>query len=70
VDLRVRLLSFLLGVSCALVLAACVVVALSLREDVAEELDASARLVELMLQVGEAPTKGADAVEALRARRG
>lgn len=69
-DLRVRLLSFLLGVSCALVLAACVVVALSLREDVAEELDASARLVELMLQVGEAPTKGADAVEALLGEEG
>ncbi|MDO9599657.1 MAG: histidine kinase [Azoarcus sp.] len=57
-DLRVRLLAFLSVASVALLLAACLVIAASLREDVAEELTASAHLVELMRRVSAAPEQG------------
>lgn len=57
-DLRVRLLAFLSVASLALLLAACLVIASSLREDVVEELSASSQLVELMLRVSAAREQG------------
>ncbi len=68
VDLRLRLLKVLLsGVGLVLVLAAGVVIVASLREDVAEEMAASAQLVELMLSISEAREAGQGRLEALLA---
>lgn len=53
-DLRWRLVAYLSGFSVALWVVACLVVGYSLREDVADEVAASARLAELMLTVSEA----------------
>lgn len=67
-DLRIRLLKvFLSGAALVLVLAAGVVIVASLREDVAEEMAASAQLVELMLSLGEAGEAG-ESGDAGRAR--
>lgn len=57
-DLRVRLVVWLSGFSLALLVCACLVVGLNLRQDVAEEMAASARLADLMLGIGEAGTGG------------
>lgn len=54
VDLRVRLVVWLSGFSLALLAGACVVVGLNLRQDVAEEMAASARLADLMLGISQA----------------
>lgn len=64
-DLRVRLLAFLSVASLALLLAAFLVTAASLREDVAEELAASSHLVDLMLSVSAAREQGTGPVGAL-----
>ncbi len=53
-DLRVRLISYLCGFSLLLLGVACLAVVATLREDVAEEIEASTRLAELMLAIGEA----------------
>lgn len=52
-DLRMRLVAWLSGFSAALLAGACLVVALNLRQDVAEETAASARLADLMLAIGQ-----------------
>ncbi|WP_374263577.1 histidine kinase [Zoogloea sp.] len=53
-DLRWRLFGYVLGFALALLLAAAAWVGLALREDVAEEMEASARLVNTMLAVSAA----------------
>jgi two-component system sensor histidine kinase UhpB len=64
-DLRVRLLVFLSGASLALLLAAALVIGSSLRDDVAQEVAASTRLVDLMLTVSEAREHGSSRIERL-----
>ena len=54
-DLRVRLIRRLIVYFVLLLVLACGLVALALREDVAEEIEASSRLAELMLAVSELP---------------
>lgn len=54
-DLRWRLFGYVLGFALALLLAAAAWVGLALREDVAEEMAASTRLVNTMLAVSAAP---------------
>jgi two-component system sensor histidine kinase UhpB len=66
-DLRVRLLVFLSGASLALLVAAALVIGSNLRDDVADELAASTRLVELMLSISEARERGSGEVERLLA---
>jgi two-component system sensor histidine kinase UhpB len=61
-DLRMRLVRRLTGFSFLLVAAACVLVVASLLEDVGEEIEASARLAELMLGVSQMQQHGPDAV--------
>lgn len=61
-DLRMRLVGRLAGFSLMLLLAACALVAVTLIEDVAEEIEASSRLAELMLGVSELERHGPDAV--------
>ena len=56
-DLRVRLLTYLLAGFGALLVVAGAVVASSLRDDVQDEVEASARLVELLLSAGPAATE-------------
>jgi len=63
----VRLLVFLSGASLALLVAAVLVIGSSLREDVADELAASTRLVELMLTISEARERGSGEVRRLLA---
>lgn len=53
-DLRVRLFAYLSCFSLLLLALACLVLTISLRQDVAEEIEASTRLVEIMLSVSEA----------------
>lgn len=53
-DLRWRLFAYVLGFSLALLLAVAAWVALALREDVAEEMEASSRLVNTMLAISSA----------------
>ena len=64
-DLRVRLLVFLSCASLALLLAAALVIGSSLRDDVAQEVAASTRLVDLMLTVSEARDHGSSRIERL-----
>jgi two-component system sensor histidine kinase UhpB len=66
-DLRVRLLAFLSACSLVLLFAAGATVVSSLRDDVAEEMAASARLVDLMLSIGEAREHGGGRIERLLA---
>lgn len=62
-DLRVRLVVRLSGFALALLAGACLVVGLNLRQDVAEEMAASARLADLMLAIGQ--TQPAEAIAGL-----
>lgn len=62
-DLRVRLVVRLSGFALALLAGACLVVGLNLRQDVAEEMAASARLADLMLAIGQ--PRAADSIAAL-----
>jgi two-component system sensor histidine kinase UhpB len=57
-DLRVRLLTYLLAGFAALLVVAGAVVASSLRDDVQDEVEASARLVELLLSAGQPAAEG------------
>lgn len=61
-DLRMRLVGRLAGFSLVLLLAACALVVVALLEDVAEEVEASSRLAELMLAVSELKDHGPDTV--------
>ena len=69
-DLRVRLIRRLIVYFVLLLVLACGLVALALREDVAEEIEASSRLAELMLAVSELPDGSVDRVQALIERGG
>jgi two-component system sensor histidine kinase UhpB len=64
-DLRWRLFGYVLGFALALVAAAAAWVGLALREDVAEEMEASTRLVNVILAVSAAPEYRADELKAL-----
>ncbi|WP_374243455.1 sensor histidine kinase [Zoogloea sp.] len=66
-DLRWRLFGYVLGFALALLLAAAAWVGLALREDVAEEMAASTRLVNTMLAVSAAPESRVGELEALLA---
>lgn len=61
-DLRKRLVGRLTAFSLLLLAAACALVVAGMREDVAEEIEASSRLAELMLGVSEMKEQGPDAV--------
>ncbi|HRP97689.1 MAG TPA: sensor histidine kinase [Rhodocyclaceae bacterium] len=61
-DLRKRLVGRLAAFSLLLLAAACALVVAGMREDVAEEIEASSRLAELMLGVSEMKERGPDAV--------
>lgn len=67
VDLRWRLLGYVLGFALALLTAAAAWVGLALREDVAEEMEASTRLVNTMLAISAAPEVRAGALSRLLA---
>ena len=69
-DLRVRLIRRLIVYFVLLLVLACGLVARALREDVAEEIEASYRLAELMLAVSELPDGSVDRVQALIERGG
>lgn len=69
-DLRVRLIRRLIVYFVLLLVLACGLVALALREDVAEEIEASSRLAELMLAVSELPDGNLERVQALIERGG
>ncbi len=64
VDLRWRLFGYVLGFALALLTAVAAWIGLALREDVAAEMDAAARLVDVVLAAG-TPGQGADALRAL-----
>ena len=64
-DLRWRLFGYVLGFALALVAAAAAWVGLALREDVAEEMEASTRLVNVMLAVSAAPESRAHELQVL-----
>lgn len=66
-DLRVRLLTYLSGFSLLLLGVACLAVVVTLRKDVAEEIEASTRLAELMLAIGEARQAGSEPLRHLLA---
>lgn len=67
VDLRVRLLTYLSGFSVLLLGVACLTVVSTLRKDVGEEIEASTRLVELLLAIGEARQTGSEPLRHLLA---
>lgn len=69
-DLRVRLIRRLIFYFLLLLVLACGLVALALREDVAEEIEASSRLAELMLAVSEVAEGRLDRVKGLIERGG
>lgn len=73
-DLRVRLLTYLFAGFAALLAAGALLVASSLREDVQRELEASARLTDLLLRAAQASPQGSEAthraVDALLAQGG
>lgn len=69
-DLRWRLVAWLSAFSVALLAAAVLLVGLALREDVAEEVEASTRLAELMLAVHEAREGSRAALDRLLADGG
>ncbi len=64
-DLRVRLLVWLSAFSLALLAVACLLVVSNLLEDVAEEIEASSHLADLMLAVGTAQAQGYEGVRRL-----
>lgn len=69
-DLRARLVGGLVGYFVLLIVLACVLIALALREDVLEEVDASSRLVDLMLAMSDAGEHRLARVESLIAEGG
>lgn len=64
-DLRVRLVGRLVAFSAILLAAACMLVVIALLEDVAEEVEASSRLAELMLGVSKLKEHGPDSVRSM-----